>query len=241
MPNPHIQTVRLPRQQRRQWAATALASALLAVVGVAVGSRLASPHAPDAATTVTVLTAAAPRTTPPADRRTDTAGFARTERGAAAAAAASVSALDGTALLDRARVRTLVASLASAGARADLTAAYERAALDARSRLGLDSVPAPIVFVRAIPVGYRVDAFSKQAATVSVWRLGIVGSGATVAPQQSWRTEIVSLVWEHAGWKVAAFASEAGPTPPLGATAPSTATDLFASVPRFKEFSSANP
>jgi len=228
-----------PSQQRRQWAARGLAGLFLAVLGLAIGSRLASP---DAATTVTVLTPAASTSANPAGRPgARKGGFARTSRGAAAAAAACVSALDGTALLDRVRLRALVASLASVRTRARLTAAYERAALDARSRLGLDSVPAPIVFVRAIPVGYRVDEFNKQAATVSVWRLGIVGSGATVQPQQSWRTVIVSLVWERAGWKVAGFASEPGPTPPLGATAPSTATDLFASVPRFKEFSSANP
>ena len=222
-----------------RWAARGLAGVCLVVLGVVLGSRLAGP---DAARTVTVAVPAAGTSTNPAGRPTARKdGFARTVRGAAAAAAASVSKLDGTALLDRVRLRALVSSLASAGAQARLTAAYDRAAVDARARLGLDSAPSPVVFVRAIPIGYRVDRFNTRAATVSVWRVGIVGSGATVAPQQSWRTVIVSLVWEQAGWKVAGFASEPGPTPPLGATAASSATDLFASIPRFKEFSSANP
>jgi hypothetical protein len=151
-----------------------------------------------------------------------------------------VSALDGAALLDRRRVRALVASLASSGSRARLTAAYDRAATDARARLGVDTVPPPVVFVRAFPVGYRIDAFTPRRATVSVWRVGIIGSGATVPPQQSWRTETVLLVWQSGRWKIEGFASEPGPTPPLGST-PSTAADLFASVPLFKEFTSANP
>jgi len=220
------------------WAARGIASAILTVAGVALGSRLASPTSPKTAT-VTVPAAALPAAAvgPSPHSR----GFVRTERGAAAAAAASVSSLDGSVLLDRSRLRPLVASLTSAGSRAGLTTAYERAAVIARSRLGLDSVPPPVVFVRAVPVGYRVDAYNPNTATVSVWRVGLVGSGATVAPQQSWRTEVVSLVWEHNGWKVAGFASEPGPTPPLGTTPPSTAADLFASVPRFKEFTSANP
>jgi hypothetical protein len=74
-----------------------------------------------------------------------------------------------------------------------------------------------------------------------IWRVGIVGSGATVQPQQSWRTETVSLVRESGDWKVAAFASEPGPTPPLTAPAPSTVGDLFTSIPRFEEFSRSEP
>ena len=69
----------------------------------------------------------------------------------------------------------------------------------------------------------------------------VVGSGALVQPQQSWRTETVSLVWEH-GWRVTSFASTSGPTPPLPQTADATTTgDLFAEIPRFTAFSHAEP
>jgi hypothetical protein len=223
---------------RRRLAGVVVAGVCLVVVGVVVGSRLSSP---DPAATVTGATPAAPSARSAPVARPAHPATARTASGAAAAAAVAVSSLDGAVLLDRSRLRALVSSLASTAARPRLVEAYEQAALTVRARLGVGSFPAPVVFVRAIPVGYRVDAFNPKEATVSVWRVGIVGSGATVPPQQSWRTEIVSLVWEHARWRIARFASEPGPTPPLGATAPSTATDLFASVPRFKEFASANP
>ena len=53
-----------------------------------------------------------------------------------------------------------------------------------------------MIVLRSVPVGYRVERFSPKAATIAVWYVGIVGSGATVQPQQSWRTQVVSLVWE---------------------------------------------
>ncbi len=221
-----------------RWATIGIASVCLIGIGVALGSRLSSHEATG---TVTVAASApSPATTAPAVGLPHRSRFGRSAAGAAAAAAAAVSALDGAALLDRQRVRALVASLASSGSRARLAAAYDRAATDARARLGVDSVPPPVVFVRAFPIGYRIDRFTTSNATVSVWRVGVVGSGATVPPQQSWRTETVSLAWQSGRWKVDGFASEPGPTPPLGTT-PSTAADLFASVPRFKEFTSANP
>jgi hypothetical protein len=225
-----------PPHERRRWAAIGATAVCVFGVGVALGSKHSSP---DPARTVTVATPAAPFAA--TARPAHPAGVARTAAGAAAAAAVAVSSLDGAVLLDRSRLRALVSSLATDAARPRLIEAYEQAALSVRARLGVGSVPPPVVFVRAIPIGYRVDAFTPKEVTVSVWRVGIVGSGATVPPQQSWRTEIVSLVWEHARWRIAGFASEPGPTPPLGATATSSATDLFASVPRFKEFTSANP
>ena len=79
-------------------------------------------------------------------------------------------------------------------------------------------------------------------ATVAVWYLGIVGSGATVEPQQSWRTQTVSLVWERGRWKVSSFASAPGPTPPLSTSEPGeSAGDLFGAIARFEEFDRALP
>jgi hypothetical protein len=96
-------------------------------------------------------------------------------------------------------------------------------------------VPRPVIVLRAIPVGYRIERYSPGAATVAVWYVGVVGSGATVQPQQSWRTQTVTLAWEHGAWKVASFASSTGPTPAL-ATASDTPAVLFAAIPRFQEF-----
>ena len=113
--------------------------------------------------------------------------------------------------------------------------------MQAQEQLGLGTVPAPVVIVRAASIGYRLEEFSPEAATVSVWRVGIIGSGATVQPEQSWRTETVTLVWTAGAWKVAALASRPGPTPPLAPGAASTPVELFASIPRFEEFSHVDP
>ncbi len=229
---------------RGRWIALGLGSLAVLGLGVAVGSRIASRQASAPPVTVTVASPAPGHVTAPGRPLGDTgalAGYARTPQGAVAAASAYVSALDGTALLDAERLRELVRSIASVRARDRLVAAYEQVASQAKQRLGVGSVPAPIIIVRAAPVGYRVERYASGVATVSIWRVGIVGSGASVQPQQSWRTETVSLVWEDGGWKVAAFASVPGPTPPLGGSAVSTPGDLFASVPRFREFARADP
>ena len=97
-------------------------------------------------------------------------------------------------------------------------------------------MPRPVIVLRAVPVGYRVEQYSPVEATIAVWYVGIVGSGATVQPQQSWRTQTVTLVWEDGGWKVSSFASSAGPTPPLATTETEAPGELFAAIPRFQEF-----
>ena len=101
-----------------------------------------------------------------------------------------------------------------------------------RGKQGIKDMPEPVIVVRAAPVGYRVAGYARDAATVSIWRVGVVGSGATVEPQQSWRTETVSLVWEGGTWKIASLRSTPGPTPPLAAAATPPA-QLFAAVPEF--------
>jgi hypothetical protein len=219
----------------RRWALWILGAAALVVLGVAIGSRIAAPNR--SAATTTVVRSAQP-TGPPPGRPTGT----RTEAGAVAAAARSVDLLDRAALLDANRIGQLVDQLAAASAREGLTRAYEQGAAEARARLGTDSVPAPVVILRSALVGYRVDSFSRSEATVAVWRVGIVGSGAALQPQQAWRTETVSLLWEAGGWKVTSFASAPGPTPPLPPTTTATGPgELFREIPRFREFSDVLP
>jgi hypothetical protein len=212
----------------------AVAAAALVGLGVGIGSRIAAPRTSSSVTTVV---------TPSPESSGAKPGLAApTEAGAIAAAAEAVTVLDGPALLNPSRIRRLVDRLAASSKRDVLVQAYEQGAVEARARLGADTVPAPVVILRSALLGYRLLGFSASAATVAVWRVGIVGSGATVQPQQAWRTETVSLVWEHHGWKVTSFSSAAGPTPPLPeASQASAAGDLFTEIPRFREFSRALP
>jgi hypothetical protein len=220
----------------RRWLAAGVAAAVLVALGIAIGSRIASPRAKVATPTTVTVTSSTPTSPAP------TSAAAPTRAKAVAAAATYVSELDGPVLLDPKHLDAVVGKIASPQARQSLVAAYDQASNEARARLGLGTVPPPVVILRAAPVGYRVDSYSAHSATISIWRVGVIGSGATVDPQQSWATETFTLVWESGAWKVAGLASSPGPTPPLpSSVAPSSRGDLFRSVPGFQEFASAAP
>jgi hypothetical protein len=223
----------------RRILASAVAALALVAIGIAIGSRIASPQStPRAANTASIAgeNERSIRTRPASARPT------RTRSGAVAAAALAITAFDGDVLLDRARLDAVVSRIASTPSRARLIAVFDEASAQTRAMLGADTVPRPVIVLRSVPVGYRVERFSPRAATVAIWYVGIVGSGATVEPQQSWQTQIVSLVWEQRGWRVSAFESSAGPTPPLSsAEAAQPSVDLFAAIPRFEEFERAEP
>jgi hypothetical protein len=234
-----IRTVPRERQGRGPILACAIAAIVLLAIGVAIGSRVHSPT--EAAPPATITTApetskqrASGRPTPPTPTRTPA--------GAVAAAARSITAFDGDVLLEATRLRAVVARVASLAARPRLLAAFAEASAQTRAKLGADTVPRPVIVLRSVPVGYRVERFSRDQATVAIWYVGIVGSGATVQPQQSWRTQLVSLVWEDGAWKVSSFASSPGPTPPLSTSDIAQAPgELFTAIPRFEEFERAEP
>lgn len=234
----------LPRRPRRL-AIGALVCVAILGIGVAIGSRIASPRRATSPTPAAVVPARPPTVPPqPASGQTPSASsaFAPTPAGAASAAASYVAAFDDSILLDPVRLRQVVSAIAADSSRATLLAVYAKASQLTRTRLGVDTVPKPVVFVRTIPVGYRIESYTAHTARVAVWQLGVVGSGTTLQPQQSWRTEHISLVWQHGTWKVSDFASETGPTPPLSnAQAASSPSDLFAAIPRFQEFHRAQP
>lgn len=224
----------------RRWLAFGLVAILLFAVGIAIGRRSGSPTAEVAAATRVTVAAPAAETAraggeavPPTHGQAS--GYPRTREGAVAAAADYLAALNGHVILDPVVVRRTLAAISAAGAREGLAQAYAAAATQLRQQLGIGTVPEPVVVVRAAPVGYRIAGYAPEAATVSIWRVGIVGSGATAEPRQTWRTETVSLVWEVGTWKIASLRSTPGPTPPLAA-APTSPGQLFAAVPEFEEF-----
>jgi hypothetical protein len=217
-----------------------IAGALVLVgIGVAIGASLTSSRRTTATSAATVTITSPAQTTP--GRQTPVSPVP-TRAGAVVAAARSITAFDGTVLLDPDRVKEVVRRIASAESRASLLSAFEQASAQTREKLGAGTAPSPVVVLRSIPLGYRIVRYSTRQVTVAVWYVGIVGSGATVQPQQSWRTQDVTLVWEDNAWKVSSFASSDGPTPPLStAEIPGTPAQLFGSIPLFKEFSGAAP
>ena len=208
-------------------------------VGIGLGTRLVS--AGESSRRVGVERAAPATSAAPEPGRPRTASSAHTRSGAVEAAARSITAFAGDVLLDPVGLRALVARIASSASRARLTEAFEEASAQTRAKLGLDTVPRPVIVLRAAPVGYRVEHYSPREATVAVWYVGVVGSGATVQPQQSWRTQTVALVWEQGAWKVSSFASSAGPTPELTTQQAAAPGELFTAIQRFTDFQHAGP
>jgi hypothetical protein len=208
-------------------------------IGVAIGNSIASPRESPAASSSTVTVASPGRQLA---HHPNASAATPTRVGAVSAAARSITAFDGNILLEPSRLQAVVAKIASAESRAQLSAAFAQASAQTRAKLGAGTIPAPVIVLRSVPLGYRVERFSANQATIAIWYVGIVGSGATVQPQQSWRTQVVSLVWEDGAWKVSSFKSSTGPTPPLStAEIPGTPSELFTAIPRFEEFSRAEP
>ena len=233
-----MRTVARESRGSRRILALVLAALVLLALGIAVGRRIASPRESSPHVVDGTLLPGTSRTLSPRSR----AVLMPTRAGAVKAAARSITAFDGDILLEPVRLRAVVARIASAASRARLVEAFDQASVQTRAKLGADTVPRPAIVLRSIPIGYRVERYSAAAATIAVWYVGIVGSGATVQPQQSWRTQIVTLVWEGGAWKVRSFESAAGPTPPLStAEIAEPPGELFAAIPRFEEFERAEP
>lgn len=66
--------------------------------------------------------------------------------------------------------------------------------------------------LRAAPIGYRIDAFNTDQATVSVWMVALAG-GPLLEPTAQWRLLTVELRWTEAGWRVEDGHGGGGPSP----------------------------
>jgi hypothetical protein len=232
-----IAPLRHKRRSRGLVVAAAVAALTLLVIGAVIGSRNGSPQESVVSTPAASKDAAGADLVRPADAPAN-----RARAGAVSAAARAITAFDGDVLLEPVRLHEAVSRIASRASRVELIAAFSAASAQSRAKLGADTVPTPVIVLRSVPVGYRVERFSPDAAAVSVWYVGIVGSGATVQPQQSWRTQFVELVWEAGAWRVSSFASSQGPTPPLSnSDAADAPGNLFAAIPSFEGFDRVGP
>lgn len=221
------------RDSGRQ-AVVALIALCLVAGGVLIGRTLGTSPRRSAAPAVT--------TTEPATPTGAQTVFADTRAGAAAAAGSYVVALGGPVLLDSSRLRATLQRVVAPRVLPELERAYAEAATSAQIRFGLNGQPKPIVILRSAPVGYRVERFSPSRAVVAVWDVGVVGSGANIDPQASWRTEYVTLIRDGGMWKAAEFRSASGPTPPLAEGDRETPpADLFASVPALRTYGDVRP
>jgi len=188
---------------------------------------------------------AASRPVPPAPAlpgpaRTDRgvpAGFARTEAGAVAAAAAFVTTGQAQIDMDPLAAADSVRQMA-AGATAATQVAQLLAGLDELRRT-LGPGTGPITY-RQAALAWRVEGFTPARARVAVWHVGVLSRQQVAPPQAGWATSTFDLVWERGDWRVWSETTTPGPVPIADDSAPpATSTELAAALDGFAPFAVA--
>jgi hypothetical protein len=172
-------------------------------------------------------------------------GYARTRQGAVAAAANYLRVLSSDLILDTARRRAAIDTLAAPEARAGMQKELDQAMASVRKGFGVTGAAGERaqVLLRATPVGWRVDAYGDGAATVAIWVTGMAGSlgGAegAVPIREGWGTTTVALRWVEGDWKLVETATKDGPLPISDVSPPTAAPELVSKAREFKEFTYA--
>jgi hypothetical protein len=172
-------------------------------------------------------------------------GYARSQQGAVAAAANYLRVLSSDLVLDTARRRAAIATLAAPEAKAGLQKEFDQAMASVRKGFGVSGAAGERaqVLLRATPVGWRVDAYGDGAATVAIWVTGMAGSlggaGGEVPIREGWGTTTVALRWVGGDWKLVETATVDGPLPISDVSPPTAAPELVTKAREFKEFTYA--
>ncbi|HWD45196.1 MAG TPA: hypothetical protein VHM23_16075 [Actinomycetota bacterium] len=169
-------------------------------------------------------------------------GYQRSRAGAVAAAATYTQVLSSSLILDDAKRRAAIDTLAAPKARARLQKTFDQAVASMRKGFGATGPAADNaqVLMRATPVGWRVDNYGDDAATVAIWVTSVGGSvgGANgpVPVREGWGTTTVALGWARGDWKLVETTSTDGPVPIADVAPPTAAPDLIGAAEEFKEF-----
>jgi hypothetical protein len=172
-------------------------------------------------------------------------GYARSQQGAVAAAANYSSVLSSELILDTARRRAAIDTLAAPEAKAGLQKTFDQAVASLRKGLGVTGADADNVQVlmRAHPVGWKLDDYGGGSARVAIWVSGVTGSvggaGPPVPIREGWGTTTVNLRWVKGDWKLVDSTTVDGPLPIADVSPPTPAPELVSKASEFKEFTYA--
>ena len=249
-----------------------LAMVLLAVVlflgGLLVGRATTGTvaGAPPAAPATTAATAASGQAAPPAAAATTPqaqageaatsrvgpsqvvhgvpVGYQHSEQGAVAAAANYAKVLASELILDKASRRKAIDTLAAPETRARQQRAFDQAVPSLAKGLGVTGGSADgTVLLRAVPVGWRLESYTGDRATVAIWVTSVLGSlggpPGGVPVQEGWGTTTVQLRWVGGDWKQLQSTTKEGPAPVADAATPTAASQLVPEAQEFKEFTYA--
>jgi hypothetical protein len=259
---------RLP-EQRRVGAGglpSMLTTVLLAVVlflgGLLVGrattrTTAASPPAAAPATTAVTPAPGEAATTPQAGAAAASqvgprrvvagvpVGYEHSKQGAVAAAANYAKVLSSEVILDRRSRRAALAALAAPETLARQQRALDLAVAELAKGLGTSGAsPADgTVLLRAVPVGWRLEEYAGDRATVAIWVTSVLGSlngpSGGVPVQEGWGTTTVQLRWARGDWKQLQSTNVPGPTPIADGATPTAPSRLIPEAQDFKEFTYA--
>ncbi len=224
------------RRRSGRLAASGVALALICAAcggsgpsGEAVGSRDADDRALAPAPPVVSETG---RTPGPAD--TDgvvPVGYAHSRSGAAAAATTYLATLHRLVTLDDSRRRAALERMAAARADSVVEMSLEALEfLDAQVAGAREALPDARVFLREVPVAFELRRYTDDAATVSIWSVGVVLIEGLTEATEAWSTNTVELVWEDGDWRVKSWESATGPVPALAHAETSSPAEVIAAI-----------
>ncbi|MFI2348769.1 hypothetical protein ACH492_17305 [Streptomyces sp. NPDC019443] len=175
-------------------------------------------------------------------------GFAKDEQGAQSAAANYLVALGSDGMYNKARRDQIVSAVyapdIAAARRGDLDKVY--AGEKFLTGIGLKpdgTAPAGMTFIsRFNPVGSKVESFTGETVSVSVWYsalFGLAGEGSQNPVSESWYTNTFALKWVGGDWKITDFTQKDGPVPVGRDQAASGAKEMADAVQQFGGFTYA--
>jgi hypothetical protein len=171
-------------------------------------------------------------------------GYAHSRQGAVAAAANYTRVLSSTLILDTARRRQAIDTLAAPEARTRLKKTFDQAVVSLEKGLGVTGADdGTQVLLRATPVGWRVEQYGGGTARVAIWVTSVGGSiGGAEGPvpiREGWGTTTVDLRWVKDDWKQVESITTDGPVPIADVAPPTAASELVSQANEFKEFTYA--
>ncbi|RFU83034.1 hypothetical protein DY218_29865 [Streptomyces triticagri] len=175
-------------------------------------------------------------------------GFAHSRQGAESAAANYSVALGAEGMYKKDQRPGIVNAVYAPDVVADRESALDKVYSDPKflASIGLNkdgSAPQGQTFVtRFSPVGSKVEKYSAETATVSVWYsalFGLAGEGSENPVSESWYTSTYQLKWVGGDWKVVDFKQKDGPVPVGRDQAASSAKDMADAVKKFGGFTYA--
>jgi hypothetical protein len=162
-----------------------------------------------------------------------------------AAAANYTKVLSSALILDQAKRRRAISTLAAPQAAKRLQKTFDQAVASLVNGLGVTAGAdqGGQVLLRAVPVGWRVEQFSGGTAKVAIWVTSIGGSvGGTDGPvpvREGWGTTTVTLRWVGGDWKQLDTTTTDGPVPIADVAPPTASAELVTKANEFKEFNYA--